>query len=164
MIRLDKPIHNMIDCYQQGKRRPDMNRTESPVTDWITKAAFTESDATAKFKWWCVNHGSRRAYANVSIREQALIPTKVRVALITEYQHVNAPTPTSDDVTGKAIAWLDQNAYQEITTRSLGDALEVSQATARRIIRDLPHYFKRINQYKHEVRNYREERILDKAR
>lgn len=153
----------MINCYGKGKETR-MDKTVNPVVDWITKPAFTEDDATAKFKWWCVNHGARRAYANVSIREQALIPTKVRVALIEQFQHVGAPAPTTDDITGQAIAWLDANAYREVTTRSLGDALGVSQSVARRLIRDLPHYFKRLNQYTHEVRNYRAEREMDKAR
>lgn len=141
-----------------------MDRTATAVTDWITQPALNETDATAKFKWWCVNHGVIRAYANVSIRERKLIPQATRVAIIEQFKLVNAPTPTSSDITEQATTWLDANAYREVTTRELGDALGVSQAVARRVIRDLPHYFKRINQYKHEVRNYREERMLDKAR
>lgn len=153
----------MIDCLRNGKETR-MERTVNPVTDWITQPAFTEDDATAKFKWWCVNHGVLRAYANVSIRERKLIPLAVRVAISEQFKTVNAPTPTADDITAKATEWLDANAYREITTRDLGDALGVSQAVARRLIRDLPHYFKRLNQYTHEVRNYRAERELDKTR
>jgi hypothetical protein len=164
MKMLDKPNHNMIEYSQQGKGDPNMDRTETTVADWITQAAFTEEQATAKFKWWCINHGSRRAYANVSIREQALIPAKVRVALIEQFAHVNAPEPTTADINQIAAKWCDANAYREVTTRELGDALGVSQAVARRVIRDLPHYFKRVNQYKHEVRNYRGEREIDKTR
>lgn len=141
-----------------------MDRTANPVTDWITGAVFTEEDATAKFKWWCVNHGVINAYANVSIRERALIPQATRIAIIEQCKLVHAPTPTATDVTELAQSWLDANAYREITTRELGNALGVSQAAARRVIRDLPHYFKRLNQYKYEVRNYRDERTLDKAR
>lgn len=141
-----------------------MNRTESPVTDWITQPAFTESDATAKFKWWCVNHGVIRAYANVSIRERKLIPLATRIEIVEKNKLVNAPAPTATDITELATLWLDANPYREVTTRELGNSLGVSQAVARRVIRDLPHYFKRLNQYKYEVRNYRQERELDKAR
>jgi len=141
-----------------------MDRTVNPVVDWLIQPAFTEDDATAKFKWWCVNHGVLRAYANVSIRERQLIPLAVRTAISEQFKTVNAPTPTANDITHQAVTWLDANAYREVTTRSLGDALGVSQAVARRLIRDLPHYFKRLNQYTHEVRNYRAEREADRAR
>ena len=141
-----------------------MDTTGNPITGWITEPAHTERDATAKFKWWCLNHGVLRAYANVSIRERRLIPRDQRVAIAAQFAHVNAPQPSSDDINAKAAAWLDSNAYLEVTTRSLGDALGVSQAVARRLIRDLPHYFKRLNQYKYEVRDYRGERQLDKTR
>lgn len=164
MTRLDTPSHKMVNCNNKGKGEPDMNETDILATDWISKPVYTESDATAKFRWWCINHGSRRAYANVSIREQKLIPTKVRVALIEQFAHVDAPTPTTNDINDIAAKWCDANAYREVTTRELGDALGVSQAVARRVIRDLPHYFKRVNQYKHEVRNYRGEREIDKNR
>jgi hypothetical protein len=154
----------MIEYNHKGKGEPDMNRTEdSPVADWITKPAYTESEALAKFEWWCVNHGSKYAYASVCLREQALIPTKKRVALLIQYQHVNAPAATPANRSSGAIAWLDANAYQIVTTRELAAALGVTQGVARRLIRDLPHYFKRVNQYKYEVRNYRGERALDKA-
>jgi hypothetical protein len=133
------------------------------TNDWLNEPAHDEASATRKYRWWCQNHGSQYAYAAVSIREQALMPTAVRVAMINEFKHVAASAPTSSDINSQAAAWLDVNAYKEVTTRSLGDALGVSPAVARRLIRDLPHYFKRINQYKHEVRNYREERQLDKS-
>lgn len=141
-----------------------MDRTDNPILGWITAPAHTQRDATAKFKWWCVNHGVLRAYANVSIRERRLIPLAERVAIAEQFKTVNAPQPTSDDTTRRAVEWLDSNAYREITTRSLGDALGVTQAVARRLIRDLPHYFKRLNQYRYEVRDHRGERELDKAR
>ena len=140
-----------------------MDRTEPPI-DWLTKPARDERDATAKFKWWCLNHGVLRAYANVSTRERALIPPAVRAAIIKEHQHVNAPRPTADDFIAKVIAWLDANPYREITTREMAENLEISMSQARRIIRDLPHYFKRLNQYVWEIRNYIEEREIDKAR
>lgn len=140
-----------------------MDRTESPI-DWLTEPARDERDATAKFKWWCLNHGVLRAYANVSIRERALIPLAVRTAIIEQHQHVNAPQPTANDITDIAIAWLDANPYREITTREMAENLEISMSQSRRIIRDLPHYFKRLNQYVWEIRNYRGEREMDKAR
>jgi len=137
-----------------------MDTTEN----WLTEFAQDEAAATRKYRWWCEHHGAQRAYANVSIREQALIPLAVRVAAIREFAHVAATAPTSNDITDQAVAWLDTNAYQEVTTRSLSEALNTTPAVARRLIRDLPHYFKRLNQYKYEVRNYRDERAMDKAR
>lgn len=136
-----------------------MDTTEN----WLTEFAQDEAAAIRKYRWWCQHHGTRYAYANVSIREQALIPTAVRVAMIHEYANVATIAPTGDDIDGKAVEWLDANAYKEITTRSLGDALGVTQAVARRLIKDKPQYFKRLNQYKYEVRNYHDERSLDKA-
>jgi len=137
-----------------------MNKDMTESIDWQTALAYSEREATEKFAWWCEHHGVVRAYANVTIREQALIPLAVRVSIRDRFTHVNAPTVTP---VNSVIGWLDANPYQVVTTRELGDTLGVTQAVARRLIRDLPHYFKRINQYKYEVRNYREERQLDKS-
>ena len=128
---------------------------------WIDDLAYTVDDATAKFQWWVDNRGVLKAYANVTTRERALIPTATRISIIN--QAPIAMQPVTDDVNERASDWCDEHPYCEITTRELGVALNCSPAVARRVIRDLPHYFTRLNQYKYEVRNYREDRAHDKA-
>lgn len=128
---------------------------------WENDLAYSVDDATAKFKWWVDNRGVLQAYANVTTRERKLIPTATRISIINAAPI--AAQPVHDDVNERAAKWCDSNPYHEITTRELSVHIGCTPAVARRVIRDMPHYFSRLNQYKYEVRNYREERAHDKA-
>ncbi len=135
--------------------------SNSNSSRWIDDLAYSVDDATAKFKWWVENRGVLQAYANVTTRERKLIPTATRISIIN--QAPIAVQPVNDDVDARVAKWCDNNPYREITTRELSVEMGCTPAVARRVIRDMPHYFTRLNQYKHEVRNYREERAHDKA-
>ena len=137
----------------------DRKDSNNMITDWITEPAYSPEDATAKFRWWCANHGVTKAYANVSIRERELIPANVRVDIATFFANVNAAPVKAEDLVTRVIKWCEQNVFAEVTTRKLAEEMGCSQHVARRIISDLPNYFRRLNQYKYEVRDYN----IDKA-
>jgi hypothetical protein len=138
--------------------------TMKPVTDWLTEPAHTQEDATAKFKWWATNHGVIRAYANVSIRERKLIPQATRVAIIQQCKLVAPEPQRADDLRTQVIKWAERNVFAEITTRKLAEEMQCTQHVARRLIKELPNYFKQLNQYTYEVRDYNMDREADRRR
>jgi len=141
--------------------RKEVTMDSNIKPDWDRDFAYCVDDAIAKFTWWVSNRGAIAAYANVTMRERALMSLQQRMDILRE--HTPTVAPVKDDATAQVVRWCDENPYSEITTRSLSEAIGCTQSVARRAVHALPHYFKRINQYKYEVRNYREERAHDKA-
>jgi hypothetical protein len=123
----------------------------------------TPAEATATMRTALDQHGMPLALCHVPIRVRNLVPTDVLRSLLDTYRNQRPSSNDIDDTPNKLIAWCDANPYQIVTTRELSEVGGCSQHTARKFIADNPHYFKRLNQYKHEVRNYREDRAHDKA-
>jgi hypothetical protein len=111
------------------------------------------------------DHGLPTALAYVPIRVRRLIPDHVLRDMLDETRRTQvATTPTSDTIEQALTAYCDNHPYVIITTRALADVVGCSQHTVRKFIANKPHYFKRFNQYKWEIRNYQEERQRDKER
>ena len=131
--------------------------------DWSDRRADTPAEATAKMRWWAMNYGLKQAVCNVTIRERAMIPIPDKRQIYADAANIDKPVPTANDKNSAMRTWCDQNPYIIVTTRSLSEAGNCTPAMARRFITDNPHYFKRIDQYKYEIRNYAEERNFEKA-
>ena len=135
-----------------------MNHDTTTEQDWSERRANTPEEATAKMRWWVTTHGLRAAIINVTTRERALVPAAERRA-------INATAATNHDEVHLTVfpvhvldTWCDLNSYQIISTRQLAEAVNCSQATARRFIKNNPHRFKRLNQYTYEVRDWQSDR------
>ena len=131
--------------------------------DWSDRRADTQAEATAKMRWWATNYGLKQAVCNVTIRERALIDKIDMRQIYADAANIEKPAPTANDKNSAMRTWCDQNPYAIVTTRSLSEVGNCTPAMARRFITDSPHYFKRIDQYKYEIRNYADERNFEKA-
>lgn len=108
-------------------------------------------------------HGLPIALAHVPIRVRKLIPPDTLRALLATARRSQPQTAPSADATHDAlIAFCDNHPYCITTTRSIADTIGCSQHTVRKFIANQPNYFKRIDQYKWEIRNYKEEKTKDK--
>ena len=125
----------------------------------------TPDQATRAMRDALSEHGMPLALCHVPIRVRNLVPA----AILREMLDVaRSATPLQqiikvDDIKKPLAEWCDANPYVIVTTRELADLAGCSQNVARKFIADNPNRFKRINQYKHEVRNFKEERARDKA-
>lgn len=135
------------------------------MADVIWQDVNTSDEATAIMRDMLDTHGLPNALAYVPIRVRDLIPAPVlRVMMAETRQRVVALPPVDDDARRLTmLEWCDENAYAVVTTRKLAEIGNCSQAMARHLIADNPHYFRRLDQYTHEVRNYKEERAREKA-
>jgi hypothetical protein len=108
-------------------------------------------------------HGLPNALAHVPIRVRKLIPPDTLRGLLDEARNTQpATTPTTDTVHDTLTAYCDNHPYCIVTTRVLADVAGCSQHTVRKFISNNEHYFKRFDQYKWEIRNYKQERQQDK--
>jgi hypothetical protein len=123
----------------------------------------TAHHATVAMRQALQEHGLPTALCHIPIRVRKLIPDNVLRDLLNEARRTQpAATPTTDTAEQTLIAYCDNHPYVIITTRALADVAGCSQHTVRKFITNHPQYFKRFNQYKWEIRNYKEERQHDK--
>tara|TARA_R110002126_G_scaffold46465_1_gene130832 strand:- start:146 stop:541 length:396 start_codon:yes stop_codon:yes gene_type:complete len=108
-------------------------------------------------------HGMPTALCHVPIRVRNLIPAETLREMLATARTAVQPAVKIDDIKQPLNVWCDANPYVVVTTRQLSEIAGCSQNVARKFVADNPHRFKRIDQYKHEVRNYVEERARDKA-
>jgi hypothetical protein len=123
----------------------------------------TPEQATATMRAALDQHGMPLALCHVPIRVRNLVPNLTLRLLLDSYRNQQPTVVTGDEVNSTLTAWCDAHPYHTVTTRELSEVGGCTQHRARKFIADNPHYFKRLNQYKHEVRNYREDRAHDKA-
>ena len=110
-------------------------------------------------------HGLPTALCYIPIRVRRLIPDDTLRVMLAEARRAQpAAQPTGDAVQDALITYCENHPYYETTTRAMSDTVGCSQHTVRKFIASHPHYFKRVNQYKWEIRNYKEERQHDKER
>ena len=125
----------------------------------------TAEQATLDMQVALEQHGMPTALCYVPIRVRNLIPAATLRRILDESRQIAAmATPTTVQTIKQPLSdWCDANPYVVVTTRQLSEIAGCSQNVARKFVADNPHRFKRIDQYKHEVRNYVEERARDKA-
>lgn len=125
----------------------------------------TPDDAARAMREALDTHGMPLALCHVPIRVRNLVPPAALRSMLDHYRNQQPVAPANpDQARDQMTKWCDQHPYHIITTRELAEAVGCSQHTVRKFIADQPHYFKRINQYKYEVRNFRDDRAHDKAR
>jgi hypothetical protein len=123
----------------------------------------TAEQATLDMQIALEQHGMPLALCHIPIRVRNLIPAATLRKMLDESRQLAATPPTMAAIKQPLNVWCDADPYVVVTTRFLAEVAECSQNVARKYIADNPHRFKRIDQYKHEVRNYVEERAIDKA-
>ena len=123
----------------------------------------TPDQATRAMREALNEHGMPLALCHVPIRVRNLIPTATLREMLDVARSATAAPVKVVDIKTPMADWCDANPYVIVTTRELAEIAGCSQNVARKFIADNPNRFKRVDQYKHEVRNYREERARDKA-
>jgi len=153
--RLDTTYPHMIDLPQDTEQRTQHMDTDSRTT--------TVAQATADMRLALDTYGLPLALCYVPIRVRKLIPPLALREMCDEIRNsINTPV-TATALRSTIADWCDANPYTVVTTRSLSEIGGCSQGAARRFIAANPNYFKQIDQYKHEVRNYRADRAHDQA-
>jgi hypothetical protein len=123
----------------------------------------TPDQATCAMREALEQHGMPLALCHVPIRVRNLVPAATLHDMLAAARNAIPALVKVDDIKQPLADWCDSNPYVVITTRQLSEIAGCSQNVARKFVADNPHRFKRIDQYKHEVRNYVEERARDKA-
>lgn len=123
----------------------------------------TPDQATRTMREALEQHGMPLALCHVPIRVRNLVPATTLRELLAAARNATPTAIKVDDIKQPLADWCNSNPYVVVTTRQLSEIAGCSQNVARKFVADNPHRFKRIDQYKHEVRNYVEERARDKA-